>query len=165
MLSSLLLLAATQTLVLSKAENAMVAAIQKRDVVAIRKLMKKRVTLVTVVPSKEAILVDDEYPDMYMGTQFPERCLVFMARFESNSKGEEIKVNLERMAKNISQSFATPGWQPQIVKSFHNDLTKRTIRGTIAPEVYWELHYDVDKRGKICLQRICEFDHSPKFVW
>lgn len=110
MLSSLLLLAATQTPVLSKAENAMVAAIQKRDVVAIRKLMKKRITLVTVVPSKEAILADDEYPDMYMGTQFPERCLVFMARFESNSKGEEIKVNLERMAKNISKSFATPSY-------------------------------------------------------
>ena len=133
----------------------MVKALQDRNISAVRKLIGSHVTLFTVISGKEAQL----------SSELPESYLVASARFDSKSPDDEIKLNLERLSKLITISLSKPSFNPKVLKSIHNDLTDHTIRGTIAPEVVWELHYSLRKDGSLRLQRICEFDHSPRFRW
>ena len=141
--------------ILTKAETSMILALRDRNIPVVRKLMQKQVSLLTVVPNK----------DPKVRSEMPENYIVGAAQFDNKSSDAEIKINLERLSKMISFSLSKPALNPRVLNSAHNDLTRNTIRGSIAPQVYWELHYDIGKGGSLRLQRICEFDHSPKFVW
>lgn len=134
---------------LPKAEAAMVVAIQKRDVTLIRKLMKKQMTVFTIMRSPNEAKFD-----------LSENYLVTGNQLDTKSSDQEIKIGLERLSKLIESTK-----QPAIVKSLHNDLTAHTIRGTAKPEDVWEIHYDIQRDGSLVIQRICEFDHTPLFRW
>lgn len=127
----------------------MVAAVQKRDVTLIRKLMKKQMTVFTIMRSPNQAKFD-----------LSENYLVAGNQLDTKSSDQEIMIGLERLSKLIESTK-----QPAIVKSLHNDLTPHTIRGTAKPEDVWEIHYDIQKDGSLVIQRICEFDNTPLFRW
>lgn len=99
----------------------MVVAIQKRDVTLIRQLMKKQMTVFTIMRSPNEAKFD-----------LSENYLVTGNQLDSKSSDQEIMIGLERLSKLIESTK-----QPAIVKSLHNDLTPHTIRGTAKPEDVW----------------------------
>ena len=138
----------------------MVEALRKRKIDAVVRCMDSQFMLFTIIGGKEAKLkprrLDDAYlvaGDCFIGTVF----------------GDDATGQLERISRLITLSetkaHKDAAYLPHIVRSRHNDLTRFTIRGSLGPHWYWELHYIKKPDGRVSLQRVCEFDHAEKFVW
>ena len=131
----------------------------RRNWIDPKSIIKKRVGLFTIINGKEGKTKMGPY----------ETYLVAADQLKTDTKSKEFQIGLERLSKIITisqQKGKTDSkYAPTKIKSIHNDLTQNTIRGLIKPDVYWELHYDISKDGRVVLQRVCEFDHASKFVW
>ncbi|HLO98627.1 MAG TPA: hypothetical protein VK171_08540 [Fimbriimonas sp.] len=156
MISGLMLVAMAP---LSKVENAMLSALRDRDIPEVRRLVKSHATILFIIGDKKDATLANHY---WLATS---RIYARNSKEVNASTDIDIRTQLDRLSRSISFSQSKPSLQPFKVRSQHNDLTKHTIRGKLAPEVYWEIHYDVLKTGQINIQRICEFDHATKFIW
>lgn len=128
----------------------MLEALKTRNPVAVKRLMDRHIPFFSFFPAPKN---SDFYKEL------PERYIYAWSCIFPNSTEDDIQVNLER----ISQLIATT--KPRIVNSIHNDFTAHTIRGTVKPGDDWEIHYSILKSGRIVIQRICEFNNTPKFRW